>query len=216
MPEIWHLMRQGLALDPDLWRELLADPESMRFRYAILIVVLAGISEAVAQSTVLFMNQVKPRRFVISLFLNAVIFALGYVFYVFSIDFVAQLVYGQSRETSLALTAVALAYAPLTLSFLTLIPYFGRAIAAALSAYHFLALLVAVSATYALAMPQPVVCVAGGWLLLTLLRGTVGRPVAALARLVRNRFAGTELQDAAALRQRYLEQRDDRRDEDRR
>jgi hypothetical protein len=188
----------------------------MRFRYAILIVVLAGISEAVAQSTVLFMNQVKPRRFVISLFLNAVIFALGYVFYVFSIDFVAQLVYGQSRETSLALTAVALAYAPLTLSFLTLIPYFGRAIAAALSAYHFLALLVAVSATYALAMPQPVVCVAGGWLLLTLLRGTVGRPVTALARLVRNRFAGTELQDAAALRQRYLEQRDDRRDEDRR
>lgn len=208
MAELWHVFKQGLALDLDLWRDLLADPGLVRFRLAVLIVVIAGLSEAVAQSTVLFMNQVRPRRFVISLFLNAVIFTFGFLFYVFSIDFMAQLVYGQSRNTSLVLTAVALAYAPLSLSFLTLIPYFGRAIARALSAYHFLALLIAVSVIYGLAMPQPVVCVAGGWLLLTLVRGTVGRPVTALARFTRNRFAGAELLDSKAIRQRYMEQRD--------
>lgn len=216
MAEFWDLVSQSLALDLDLWRELLADPESLRFRYAILIVVLAGLAEAVAQSTVLFMNQVKPRRFAISLVLNAVIFTFGFLFYVFSIDLLANFAYGVSRSTPLVVRAVALAYAPLVLSFLTLIPYFGRAIAAALSAYHFLALIIAVNVTYALAMPQPVVCVAGGWLLLTLIRGTVGRPVTALARLARNRFAGTELQDAAAIRQRYLDRRDDQRDDDER
>lgn len=209
MAAFGDLVRQSLALDPELWRELVADPGSTRFRYAILIVVLAGLSEALAQSTVLFMNQVKPRRFAISLLLNSVIFTFGFVFYVFSIDTIAALIYGVSRSTALVVTAVALSYAPLILSFLTLIPYFGRAIAAVLSAYHFLALLIAVSVTYALAMPQPVVCVAGGWLLLTLLRGTVGRPVTALARFTRNRFAGTELLDAAAIRQRYSERRDE-------
>ena len=58
-------------------------------------------------------------------------------------------------------------------------------------------------------MPKPVVCVVGGWALLTLVRGTVGRPVTWLARLTRNRFAGTELLDAKSIRQKYVERLDD-------
>ncbi len=168
---------------------------------------MAGLSEAVAQSAVLFMNQVKPHRFAASLLMSAVIFTLGYFFYVFSIDLIATSLYGVPRQTSLIFVSVALAYAPLILSFLSLIPYFGRAITFVLSAYHFLALLLAVAVTYSLATPKPVVCVAGGWLLLTLLKGTVGRPVTALARLLRNRFAGTQLLDARGIRRRYHEQR---------
>lgn len=203
---LWHIIRQSLALDLDLWRDLVADPDSLRFRYALLIVVFAGLAEAVAQSAVLFMNQVKPHRFVASLLINAVTFTFGYFFYVFSINLLATLVYGVPRDTPLIFVSVALAYAPLVLSFLALIPYFGRAITFLLSAYHFLALLIAVGVTFGLEMPRPVICVAGGWLLLTLVRGTVGRPVTWIAKLIRNRFAGTQLRDVKTLRQSYLEQ----------
>ena len=210
MAELWHIIRQSLALDLDLWRDLVANPESLRFRYAVLVVVLAGLAEAVAQSAVLFVNRVKPRRFALSLLISAVIFTFGYFFYVLSIGFVADMVYGEPRrDTPLIFTSVALAYAPLILSFLTLIPCFGRAITIGLSTYHFLALLIAVSVTYGLEMPKPVVCVVGGWALLTLVRGTVGRPVTWLARLTRNRFAGTELLDAKSVRQKYVERLDD-------
>ena len=89
MAEFWHLIGQSLALDIGLWRDLVADPGSLRFRYAIFIVVLAGLSEALAQSVVLFMNQVRPARFAVSLFVNAFIFTFGYAFYVLSISVIA-------------------------------------------------------------------------------------------------------------------------------
>lgn len=212
MAEFWDIIGQSLVLDLDLWRDLVVARGSLWFGNAVFIVALAGLAEAVAQSAVLFMNQVKPRRFALSLIVNVFIFTFGYFFYVLSISVIAGVVYGETRDTSLVLASVALAYAPLILSFLILVPYFGRAIAMALSAYHFLALLIAVSVTFGLTGLQSVVSVAGGWLLLTLLRGTVGRPVTALARFVRNRFAGTQLLDAKAIRQRYRD-RPDREDE---
>ena len=207
MTELWHIIRQSFALDLDLWRDLVTNPGALRFRYTFWIVVLAGLSEAVAQSTVLFMNRVSASRFAASLLISAFIFAFGYVFYVLSIGATASFVYGEPRSTGLIFRSVALAYAPLTLSVLTLIPYFGRAVSFVLSAYHFLALLIAVSVTYSLAMPKPVICVAGGWLLLTLLKGTLGRPVIALARFLRDRFAGTQLVNAREIRRRYSEGR---------
>ena len=203
--ELWQVIWQSLTLDWDLWRDLVADPDAVRFRFAVLIVVLAGLSEAASQSVVLFLNQVRPHRFVASLLINAVLFTFGYVFYVLSINLAARVFYGAPRPTELTFTSIALTYAPLILSFLTLIPYFGRGVRFALSAYHVLALLIAVSVTFALGPPAPVVCVAAGWTLLTLLGGTVGRPITALARLVRNRFAGKQLLDMEEVRRRYRE-----------
>ena len=66
-----------------------------------------------------------------------------------------------------------------------------------------LALLIAVRVTFALEPPAPVVCVAVGWVLLTLLSGTVGRPITLFARFLRHRFAGKSLLDREELRRRY-------------
>ena len=85
MGELWHIIRQSLELDAALWRDLVAHPQALRFRYAVLIVVLAGLAEAVAQSVLLFVNGVKPHRFAASLLLSALIFVLGYFFYVSSV-----------------------------------------------------------------------------------------------------------------------------------
>ena len=209
MAHLWDIILQSFALNGELWRDLSATPDAVRFRYAFVIVILAGLAEALAQSIVLFMNQVKPHRFVWSLFISAVLFVGGYFFYVLSISFVASVIYDEPRGKALLFTSVALAYAPLTLSFLDLIPYFGRAVSIALSAYHVLALLVAVSVTYALAPVQALICVGGAWALLTLLRGTVGRPVTALASFVRSRFAGTNLLDIDDIRERYRDRLDE-------
>lgn len=109
MTELPHIVRQSFALDQELWRDLIANPDARRFQYAVWIVVLAGLSEAVAQSAVLFINQVKPHRFAASLLMSAVIFTLGYFFYVFSIDLIATSLYGVPRQTSLIFVSVALA-----------------------------------------------------------------------------------------------------------
>ena len=201
--DIWRVIWQSLTLDWDLWRDLVADPNAVRFRFALLIVVLAGFSEAVAQSVVLFLNQVRLHRFIASLLINAVLFTFGYAFYVLSINLVARVLYGAPRPSELVFDSIALAYAPLVLSFLSLIPYFGRGVGIVLSVYHVLALLIAVRVTFALEPPAPVVCVAVGWVLLTLLSGTVGRPITLFARFLRHRFAGKSLLDREELRRRY-------------
>lgn len=192
MGELLSIIGQSLSLDQDLWRDLLANADSVRFRNALWIVTLAGLAEAVAQSAVLFLNQVKPRRFVLSLGITAIIFVFGYFFYVLSISLIARVLY-QADTTAIIFYSISLAYAPLILSFLIMMPYFGRAISAYLNVYHVLALIVAVSVTYALEPRQALVCVAGGWLLIMLLKATIGRPLIWLARSSRNRAAGKQL-----------------------
>ena len=203
--DLWGVIWSSLTLDQGLWRDLAANPDALRFQFAIVIVVIAGFSEAVAQSVVLFLNQVRAHRFVASLLINALLFTFGYVFYVLSINLVARVLYGAPRTNELILASVALTYAPLILSFATLIPYFGRGIRVVLSVYHVLALLIAVRIVFALEPLQALVCVAVGWVLFTLLSGTLGRPVITLARFLRNRFAGKQLLDAQELRRRYRE-----------
>ena len=203
--QIWRVIWQSLTLDQNLWRDLVANPDGIRFQFALLIVILAGLSEAAAQSVVLFLNQVRPLRFIASLVINAVLFAFGYVFYVLSIDLVARVFYGAPRPSELTFDSIALTYAPLILSFLVLIPYFGRGVRILLSVYHALALLIAVRVVFVLEPLQSVVCVAVGWVLLTLLSGTIGRPITIFARFLRNRFAGKQLLDREELRRRYRE-----------
>ncbi len=202
MIELFDIIGQSLALNQDLWSDLVTNADSVRLRSALWIVALAGLSEAIAQSVVLFLNQVKPRRFILSLGVSSIIFVFGYFFYVISIDVLAKNLY-KANNAPIIFNSISLAYAPLVLSFLTMMPYFGRPIYAYLHVYHFLALIVAVNVTYVLEPQQALVCIAGGWLLLTLLKATIGRPLIWLARSSRNRAAGTQL----AISRKDLEQK---------
>ena len=203
MAELLHTLFAGFSLDQTLWRDLITHPSAKTVPEALLIVLLAGLSEAVAQSVALFLNKVSPRRFVISLVVSAVIFTCGFIFYVLSIGFVTSLLSRTSQPTSLLIKSVALAYAPLILSFLSLIPYFGRAITIVLSAYHLLAIIIAVKVTYTLTDGEAVLSVVAGAVLFFLLRGTLGRPLTLLARTIRNRTAGVRLRVPSSLLPRY-------------
>ena len=145
MSELLQIIGASLRLDPDLWRDLLARPDALRFRPALWIVVLAGLSEAIAQSTVLFMSRVRPGRMVASLLVNALLLAFGYAFFVVGIEVVATRIFARPGMDGLAFKMIALTYAPLILAAVTLVPYFGRAVSIWLHAYHVLALVVAVA-----------------------------------------------------------------------
>ena len=171
---------------------------------SFMVVLLAGLSEAIGQSVVLFVNEVKPRRFVASLIVSAILFAGGYVLWVSSTWAVAAVLFRPEASILDVMRAVGIGYAPLLFGFLSLIPYFGRGINNVLYFWAFIAIVSAVSITLDLSFVRAVVVSIAGGLMILRLRATFGKPLVKLARRVRNVAAGTRLQlkvqDAVNLR----------------
>lgn len=171
-------------------------------RLALSIVIIAGLSEALAQSLVLFANRVRPHRFVASLLLSAIFYTAGFILWTLSIWLVADLVFDKQQDIRALLKVVGLAYAPYLFGFFILTPFWGNGISVLLSLWSLLAVLNAVQVALALSLPQALACSALGWVLLQLLRRTVGRPLIVLTRFVKRRTAGTALiTDQKALRE---------------
>ncbi|MFA5595665.1 MAG: YIP1 family protein [Trueperaceae bacterium] len=162
-------------------------------RLAVIVVVLAGLSESVGESVVLFANRVKPKHFVRSLFISAFIFAFTYFFLAASIWAVARLFFVPDASFRQISTVVALAQAPRLFGFLVFLPYFGLATSVLLWIWGLLATTVGVVELLALTAWQAAAVVALGSLLLLTLQRTIGRPLLALARIARRRAAGVDL-----------------------
>lgn len=186
-----ELIGGALRLQPEAFAALELRPGGLRF--ALWVVLLAGLSSALGQSLVLFVNEVRPRRLVSSLLLSALLFALSFLFWVASIWLVAEQVFGRERPFVDAVRIVGLAYAPQLFGFFTLTPYFGGAIATALSIWGLLATLVATGVAFDVGLPAAAACTALGWLLLFVAQRTVGRPLIWLAKRLRHAVAGTRL-----------------------
>lgn len=173
-----------LAAVPDLPRSGVA---------ALAIVLLAGLSEAAGESVVLFVNRVRPSRFMLSLLVSALIFAFTYLFLAGSVYAVARLLMGPEVPLLTVTVTVGVAYAPRMLGFLAFLPYFGQPLSLLLHAWSVLALLAGVRATMDAEPFQALAAVAFGALLLAVLQRTVGRPFAYVARRVRWATAGVVL-----------------------
>jgi len=160
---------------------------------SLLVVVLAGLSLAVGQSIVLFINQVKPTRFIFSLILNAVLFTFGYFFLVLS-TWIITLLPGFSKVSLLTLFKVlGLAYAPLLFSFLGALPHVGYPLQNLFSVWNLLAMVVAITSVTRLGLTESLVYVAIGWVVKQILENTIGQPIAQLGQFIANRVAGVEL-----------------------
>jgi hypothetical protein len=114
------------------------------------IVFIAGLSLMLGQSVVLFANQVKPARFVLSLVLGAAGFILNVIIFVLVVWAMANLLGERSWALPQVARAIALVSAPYWLSFLVLIPYLGLILGRLLKIYVFLTLLVALQAIFGL------------------------------------------------------------------
>lgn len=186
-----RLVGQSLALRSEAFVAL--DTGVAGLRFALAVVFLAGLSAAVGQSVVLFANRVRPRRFVASLLLSGGLFVLVYVLWATTLWLASGWLFDRPRPYLAALRTVGLAYSPQLFGFLTLTPYFGSAIAAALSVWNLLAITVAARVIFDLGSGQAVAAAALGWVLMQVLQRTIGRPVLRATRALRAAVAGRSL-----------------------
>jgi len=158
----------------------------------LAIVALAGVSEAVGESVVLFANRVRRLRFLLSLLISAVLFVFGYLFQAASIYVVARYAFGSTVALTTVTTVVGLSYAPRLFGLLAFLPYFGSGVAALLTIWSVLATVLGVAAAAELEPWRAVAAVALGALLLAVLRRSVGLPLYWAARWLRRVGAGVE------------------------
>ena len=160
---------------------------------SIIIILVAGFSEAVGQSIVLFANEVKPWYFISSILVSAVIFLFGFAFWALSIWTISYILYGTRVSLETVVVALGLAYTPLLFTFLVLLPYLGTIINRTLYVWSLIATLYIVGFALDLGLLQMFICALLGLIVIQTLRATIGRPVSWLSLRMRNLAAGTAL-----------------------
>lgn len=191
LDKFWELAEGAIALNPEAFELIQTLPLSTRA--ALYIVLLAGFSQAIAQGLVLFINRVKPFRFVLSLLIASILFAFGYIFWTLSTWLVSNLLFGWDTSFFTVARTLGLAYAPLMLSFFVALPYLGVPISVLLSVWSFLTFLTGLRVALGIGVWQAFWCSALGWAVFEVLQRTIGRPVAGVGRWLANTAAGVTL-----------------------
>lgn len=188
---LWSLISGAIALDSETFQHLHTEPHSLLA--ALTIVFIAGFSQALSQIVVLFINQVRPLRFVLSLLISALFFVIGYGFWALSTWAILNLTFAGPLPLSAVLQTLGFSYTPLMLGLFVMLPYFGSAVFLMLSIWTLLAVVVGIEAITPLERWDAFSSAALGWVILQLLQKTVGQPVAALRQWITNWVAGEEL-----------------------
>jgi hypothetical protein len=155
-------------------------------KLALVVVVVAGLSQEIGQIVVLFLNRIKPVRFVFSLLINALLFAFGFLALVGSTWLITLAPWTEQVSFTDLVIVLGLAYAPLLFAFLGALPYLGVPILSLLSIWHLLAMVVGFGALTNLSVSQAFGYVVFGWVVLQILQNTLGRPLASLGRRIGN------------------------------
>ncbi len=169
---------------------------------SILVVLLAGLSQTSGQSVMLFINRVRPLRFLLSIAIAAVLFVFNYNFWVLSTWLVAGWLFGANLSLVEIVKTLGFSYAPLLLGFLIIIPYFGMPIFIVLSIWTLMAIATGLGAISDLGIWQAFECCLGGWLVLQLSQRVFGKEIARITSKIVDWVAGVKLITEAD----YLEQ----------
>lgn len=185
-------LSRGFGINPEQYFEIAEAPNGLLI--ALAIVLVAGLSLAIGQSIVLFINRVRPVRFVFSLLITAILFAFGYLFLVLSTWLLCLLPWSVHLTFNTLARVFGLSYAPFVLGLLSAMPYFGVPILMLLSVAHLLAMVVGFSVTADVSEVVALGYVAFGWVVLQIAQQTIGQPIANLGRWLANTVAGTTLE----------------------
>ena len=188
---LWDIEMGAISLSPDTYRRVVQS--SSGGLISLVVLLLAGLSEAIAQGIVLFVNRVKPIRFVLSLAIASILFVFGFLFWAGSTWIVLKIFFGTRAPLIQLLITLAISFAPKIFGIFIALPYLGVPLSIALSIWSFLAFLVGIQATLGLDLWQGFWCGVLGWAVLQLLQRTVGRPVAGIGKWIRNSAAGVPL-----------------------
>jgi len=159
--QFWHLIAEVLALNPEIYTKLAESPYSRII--ALLIFLAAGLSQAIGQSFVLFVNRVRPLRFFLSLGVAAFLFAFAYIFWAWSIWFVGHFIFRAQLQLPSVMSWVALSYAPQLFGFLVALPYLGIPISVVISIWSLLSLVTGLQNLGSLSFWMAFACAGLGW-----------------------------------------------------
>lgn len=186
-----QIIRMAMRLNPSVYAAVQSSP--MGIWIALIVVGMASISEALGQSVVLFINKVRPRRFVLALGISTFSQMVGFVLWAVSVWLICVYVFGASQGFIAIAAAVGLAYAPQLLAFFELTPYLGNTFAVILSLWSMVAIVVAIYVGTDLVLWQAILTSMLGWMAIQLWRRSLGRPVYAIGNWVQQRAAGSPL-----------------------
>jgi hypothetical protein len=189
--QFWSLVSGVFWLDARTFASINNLPLSLIA--SILVVLLAGLSQTFGQSVMLFINRVRPVRFLLSLAIAAVLFVFNYNFWVFSTWLVAEWLFEVNLPLIEVIKTLGFSYAPLLLGFLMVIPYFGMPILVVLSIWTLLAIATGLETISNLTIWQAFECCLGGWLVLQLSQRVVGKAIARITSSLVDWVAGVEL-----------------------
>ncbi|MCB8785329.1 Yip1 family protein [Planktothrix agardhii] len=189
--QFWHLVSGAFALNPEVFDQINTLPDGLTV--ALIIVLIAGLSQAIGQCIVLFANKVTPIRFFLSLGISAIVFALSYGLWAGSIWIASNLFFDISLSFDLIFKTLGLSYAPQMLGFLIALPYMGIAIGVLLSIWSLLAQFVGLESVAGFEDWSVFICTLIGWVVLQIVQRTIGRPILAFSRWLSNSVAGTSL-----------------------
>ncbi len=178
LASIWCLIQGALTLDPAAFQALQNAPDNRNI--ALFILLLAGLSLELGQSVVLFLNKVRPRRFILSLLVGGILFIVSALIWAGSIWLVAGVVFDVYEPFPTVFRTVSLGYAPVVFGFLVLLPFLGEPIARVLYVWTLLAIMTGIIVTFQFTFWQALVCAILGWVILEGLTHFVDKPLQAL------------------------------------
>lgn len=185
-------MRQAWGVNAEVFVQIQQAPQGLWV--AVGVVLLAALSEELAQSIVLFINKVRPWRFAQTLLISAGSHVVGYLIWAVSVWLVGVYLFDSDVGLTAVAAAVGLGYAPQIFAFFTLIPFFGLWFNGVLTIWSLVAIIVAVRAGLGLETGQAILAAGLGWVLLQVWRRTLGRPINAIGRWMQRRTAGVPMQ----------------------
>lgn len=189
--EFWQLVRGAIALHPEAFKVMTRLPEANSI--AITVLLLAGVSQAIGQSIILFVNRVKPIRFLLSILMSGFLFVFSYGFWIWSTWLIYKILFQTTIDYPSVYHVLGLAAAPQIFSFLIALPYFGVPLQILLSLWSLLAFVNGFAAIASTGLWGAFWCGVLGWFVLQVLQRTIGRPIAALGTWLSNRTAGAPL-----------------------
>ena len=192
LQNLWGGILLALEINPRAFQLVETYPQSTSV--IVTIVILAGMSQLMGQSVVLFVNRVAPVRFVASLMINGLLYVFTLLIWAAVIWLVGTWLFGVEQTFGVVFRIVSLGNAPLVFSFFILIPYLGMFISRLLYVWSLLIVLAGVGFTFQVGLGSALVCVGLGWLLMVVLESTIGRPIIALRNAIWHMVTGSRLE----------------------
>ena len=155
LPTLGETIWQAMILRESIY--LAVQQSRQGLLLALAVVGLAGLSQALGQSLVLFINHVRPRRFILAMAASTVTYMLGYVLWTLVVWLVGVYAFDAQVGWMAVAAAVGVAYAPQVLAFFELTPFLGSPFGSLLTLWTLVAIIIGVRAGLGLTLWQAVI-----------------------------------------------------------